>query len=160
MRAAEMVDPELDSLWQLLHRVRTFQSTVVCGPRSKTGWTGKTEGTVDVRVSGDGALIDFVENGTLHTDEGKSIQTTNHWQWTRTATGLSLAHCRRGEPVLLAELSQPNAEGTFISSSPHLCGADVYVLKLLPKTTAVELHWHIQGPKKDETLRILYTTGH
>jgi hypothetical protein len=151
--------PPLDQLWLRLSRVRAFHSSVANGPNSKTGWSGETHGTVDVTPGPSAQRLDFIESGELTTAEGKAISTHNHWQWTHTGDSIQLAHRRRDEPILLAELrSDANGEGaTFHSASPHLCGADIYELTLTLHPANIELVWKIKGPKKDETLQTRYS---
>jgi|TARA_B110000037_G_scaffold221312_1_gene291816 hypothetical protein len=152
--------PTLTDLWRILPTIRSFTSTVASGPNSKTGWTGETNGTVEVQKSADGDQIDFIEKGTLTTAEGKTIATTNHWQWNRAENSIQLSHRRRDKPVLLAELKEPATGQSFHSPSPHLCGEDVYALNLEIAGTTLRLNWRITGPKKDERLVSVYKSEH
>ena len=147
--------PSLTDLWDILTTISHFTSSVKNGPNSKTGWTGTTTGTVKPRIAEN--LIVFIEHGTLTTTEGKSLATSNHWQWSRSPEGIQFYHRRRDAPVLLAELNEPASDGSFHSQSPHLCGADVYTLRLDINADSLHLKWRITGPKKDEVISTLYT---
>ena len=52
------------------------------------------------------------------------------------------------DPVFLLDLA-PTGETAFESVSPHRCGADIYTATVTFREDAVELCWHVRGPKKD-----------
>lgn len=158
-KSVKMPTTSTNELWQRLTKVHHFNTTVQTGPGSKTGWTGTTTGTIELVQNEKNDQLDFIERGTLSTPEGKTLTTSNHWQWSRTAEGIHLYHRRREEPVLLAELTASAADGSFHSQSPHLCGADVYALRLEIKPDSLLLNWRITGPKKDECISTRYDSS-
>ncbi len=120
------------------------------------GWNGQGRGIVRTEVQ-DPATLVFTETGDWTPEGGSTLSFRNTYRWTllENHRSVRLEHARYGldRSVFLFDLAA-GASNTWTPIHPHRCGLDVYqaTLEILP--AHIDLHWHIEGPRKKE--RILY----
>lgn len=98
--------------------------------------------------------VDWFESGVTRRD-GREFVATNAYRFSRETRTLHIAHLRLGEPVHLVSL--PDAAEELVSASPHVCGPDLYSLRITLAPRGLLLHWHIESPAGLATLRATYS---
>ncbi|MBI1190369.1 MAG: hypothetical protein GC200_06785 [Tepidisphaera sp.] len=141
----------LDRVWHCLPRVCRVCSASRVGDREMTF-------EADVfQTPGPGAAtarLDWLERG--HSSFlGRRFPGVNAYRFDRREHTLHVAHLRFGpqNPVPLVVLHA--SSDALVSTSPHVCGHDLYSLQIFPEPDALVMRWWIQSP--DATAHITST---
>ena len=150
-------DTNLKTVWQRLASVTSlaFEST---SQAENMGWSGQGRGQVTVEEA-DAATLLFYEQGQWQQNGGKQLAFRNVYRWTALADvgHLRLEHLRFGSehPVGLFDLERVDST-SWQSIAPHVCREDSYTATMHAAANELHLHWTIQGPGKDESIRYTY----
>ena len=149
------MSPTPSQLWSRLRAVRTLRFESTGDPA--TGWTGVGTGTVAVTAPSKTVLL-FTEAGTFQQPQGKPIEFTNVFRWTKLGRSIRLEHLRFGpdHPVFLFDM-QPTAGMWWEQVTPHQCVDDCYAATLLVDDDKLILTWTVTGPGKRESIRYTYS---
>ena len=152
------MDSQTERVWKRLALVKSLSFTARSDASEATGWVGEAAGRVEVRLEADDCIL-FVEAGSWQSPEGKSINFSNTFRWTRDGDHIQLEHLRFGSdrPVYLFDLV-PDGDHRMSSREPHVCSEDLYSATLNLEEE-IELRWTVVGPKKKETIEYVYRTG-
>ena len=145
-------------LWSRLSGVSmmTFEAHSASGGM---GWDGIGQGVVKLSFPSRDTLV-YTESGTwTPTSYDKEITFRNTFRWTLAPDkkAITLEHLRFGvnHPVFLFEL-RPLNPTTWHTPTPHICNQDVYNATIHLTPTALQVHWTIKGPNKNESVRYGY----
>jgi hypothetical protein len=143
-------------IWQRLGDISALR--FIARSAKQSGWNGSGEGTVSVaQPSAD--TVTFTETGQWQTDLGRRVNFSNVFRWSpgETRDVMRLEHLRFGpdKPVYLFDMDRYDDQ-IWQSTTPHVCGDDVYSAIMNVSVDQIELQWTIKGPKKDEDIRYLY----
>lgn len=117
-------------------------------------WNGESQGTVESTIEENS--ISFLETGIFTpANSGKHLKQRNIYRWEFKDYGVNVYQERRDDPVFLVKLIWEN--GLWITEEAHLCVRDLYSLSLIDSKDFIQAEWKIRGPKKDETLKYIYT---
>lgn len=146
-------------IWNRLQTITSLQFTAESASPTKSGWTGKGDGSVQVEAEGDTTLL-FHEKGTWSGEQGREFAFHNVFRWSLEleTQKVQLEHLRFGptKPVYLFHLEQVTAN-TWESTEPHLCRDDLYEATLKLEQDCLELHWTVCGPETNERIAYTYT---
>lgn len=139
----------LDVVWRALPCATEVES-VADGPQGLTTFHAR------VHTSPTSTHLDWHEQGTT-VFRGRAFNASNAYRFTRAEASVAVAHLRLGPqaPVHLVDL-HPQAD-TLLSASPHLCGHDLYSLRLTLAPRQLTLHWHIESPQGPTRITALYS---
>lgn len=143
-------------MWRRLEAVKALSYTACSGASGKSGWTGEAKGAVSVQRPALDCIL-FVEAGAWEGPDGKGMNFSNTYRWTRCGAGIRLAHLRFGadRPVDLVDLI-PATETHMRAEMPHVCAADRYDASLELGEELI-LRWCITGPRKQDTIECRYS---
>lgn len=137
-----------------------------CAPRLAGAWTIRREiigagarfsGEAAFRPLDDGRLA-YAEHGRLDLPDGTSLKGEQSYFFTPADDGFAV-HFDETPPRLFHDVSlQVLADGGFAGEATHLCVDDIYSSRylFLPDGSFETTHV-VSGPKKDYTVRSIYT---
>jgi len=142
----------LHSFWQRLTQIKNVSI--------QTQSYGHAFGDVCVSQENHNTIV-FTEKGHWKHATPQELEFSNVLRWTLdSSTGMiALEHLRYGptRPVFLFHLS-PTGPNTLQSIDSHLCNHDCYFGRIELKDPHIQFLWRIVGPRKNETLRHIYTS--
>lgn len=152
---AAMSDSLVDRVWGMLQCVDALEFVAKSQASSPTGWVGKAVGRVEVQLVDSDRLM-FLESGSWSTPEGRTIQFSNTFRWSRDGGRIQLEHLRFGpdRPVYLFGLVVGGSD-ELVSDSPHVCSEDLYAATL-NLTDEIRLSWTVTGPAMSESITYRY----
>lgn len=91
-------------------------------------------------------------------ENGSAFSNAFRWTMDLDARLITLEHLRYGadHAVFLLNLA-PTAAGTLESVDAHFCSGDTYLGNVRWDNQAIDLHWRIIGPRKNQKLLYRYT---
>ncbi len=141
------VDP-----WPLLESVRHFRVTIETDGRVSHVGTGR----LVVETQAAESTLHWNEEGAWTSGPLTGIRFHNRTSWRREAGAqrLHLSHLRRGieQPTFLATLI-PGPAGTWVSETPHRCGADLFIPSLEMQDARLTLTWEVRSPSDPYLMR-------
>ncbi|MFA6046302.1 MAG: DUF6314 family protein [Phycisphaerales bacterium] len=129
----------LEVVWNRLPHVRRAEA-VATAPAA-LGGDSTYAATVRCETAED--EIRWFETGVTRR-ECCEFAATNAYRFTRDGNALHIAHLRVGDPVHLVTLADSPA--ALESTSPHVCGPDLYSLRLTLHTNGLLMVWRIESP--------------
>ena len=146
------------NLWDRLGLIQTVQFEAQSSV--DTGWNGRGAGEVDIDRPSPETIL-FYESGSWTPQGASPLPFRNVFRWTRRDDHtIRLEHLRFGPdaPVFLFDLVQNNVQN-WETAEPHHCNADTYHAQVFVHSIGLEVQWTIQGPKKQEQIRYMYSRG-
>ena len=142
-------------LWERLRNTKSmaFEATSA----SETGWHGEGRGIVRTELHDSHVLL-FHESGHWTPAGGPQIAFRNVFRWTLAdEAAITLEHLRLGpdNPVHLFEL-RPSTPSFWTTFTPHQCVQDTYDAVIRITAYSIEMHWTIEGPSKNESIKYVY----
>lgn len=115
-------------------------------------------GSVQVEITRGNEII-FNENLRWENENSLLLNSRNVYRWAFPDSGnIRLDHLRFGKdkPVFLVEFSK-SGENSWKSIEPHDCNNDLYSAELNFGNNNIILHWTVNGPTENYTLKTVYT---
>lgn len=148
----------LGILWERLRAVKSLSFSAQSKQNSQSGWNGNGKANIKMETPSPYCIISQ-EQGIWTTEEGQEFDFKNsyRWTWNSSKSLISLEHLRHGQerPVFLFELT-PVSATQFKTLHPYLCKDDTYLATLTRKSSTLEFHWRILGPRKNEEVHYVY----
>jgi len=149
----------ISQLWIRLRKVQHLSFSAHSQMQTPSGWNGTGKADVNTELLAPDCLL-FQETGVWTSDQGHQYDFKNSYRWRKDQNKgvISLEHLRQGRdnPVFLFELT-PVSPSSFETVHPFLCKQDTYLAALNCIPSAIDFHWRILGPKKNEEIHYLYT---
>jgi hypothetical protein len=147
---------EIAGFWERLAKTQTL----LFSAKSKQGEQKTLQnGKAEVIVSAGPSSVIFQEKGVWLVDELPGSAFSNSFRWTLNLSQslISLEHLRYGptRPVFLFHLA-PTRPGVLESVDSHLCAEDTYLGNIIWTPKAIQFHWRIIGPRKNDELIYRY----
>lgn len=140
--------PDL-SPWRLLSHVRQFSIQVLTPADSVLRPSRVGSGQVRVERDPNQSTVIWREQGrwTAGPFAGISFSNSSAWRELPGQQAIELSHLRRGDavPTFLVRL-KPTASGAWVSTEPHVCGADRYSATLTWDSAGLRLAWEVRSP--------------
>ncbi|MBI2743934.1 MAG: winged helix-turn-helix transcriptional regulator [Chlamydiales bacterium] len=149
---------ELSAFWQKLTSVHllSFSAKARHGEEQSVK-VGKAEVVVNSPTSN---TLVFQEKGYWLVDQIPTTAFSSSFRWTLdlSASLITLEHLRYGatHPVFLLHLA-PTEPFLLESVDAHLCSGDCYLGNIVWSPNAIQLHWRIIGPHKNDELTYHYS---
>lgn len=148
------------SLLEKLQNVRKGELESICRQIPPTFEPRK--GISSVTVFSEEETVTLFERGTwlsVHSREEIAYTNTLRFRFLKDSRRIALEHLRYGKnrPVLLFELDQVGPFA-YRSLAPYTCKEDTYTGSVLFDAHYIHLNWQVVGPKKNTSLRAVYTS--